>query len=76
MIVTSIILNYAPYGTEFAYNGLGLALALVKKGEEVRVFLLGDGVLCAVDNQITPDGYYNILRMLNTLTRRSRSVYF
>jgi len=74
--MTTIILNYAPYGTELAYNDLRLALALVKKGEQVRVFLLGDGVLCALNNQQTPDGYYNIGRMLKSLSQRRHEVFF
>ena len=74
--MTSIILNNAPYGTELAYNGLRLALALVKKGEQVRVFLLGDGVLCALGSQQTPDGYYNIDRMLKSLSQRGHEVFF
>ena len=74
--MTTIILNYAPYGTELAYNGLRLALALAKKGEEVRVFLLDDGVLCALSNQQTPDGYYNIGRMLKSLSKRGHEVFF
>ncbi len=74
--MTTIILNNAPYGTELAYNGLRLALALAKKGEEVRVFLLADGVLCALRNQQTPDGYYNIGRMLKSLSQRGHEVFF
>ena len=73
--MTTIILNYAPYGTESAYNGLRLALALAKKGESIRIFLLGDGVLCALADQKTPDGYYNILRMLKGLSKRGHEVF-
>jgi len=41
---TLFILNDPPYGTERSYNGLRLAYALAKReGEEVRVFLIGDG---------------------------------
>ncbi len=74
--MTTIILNNAPYGTELAYNGLRLALALTKKGEQVRVFLLGDGVLCALGNQQTPDGHYNIERMLKSLSRRGQELFY
>ncbi len=74
--MTTIILNNAPYGTELAYNGLRLALALVKKGEQVRVFLLGDGVLCALADQQTADGYYNIERMLKSLLKRGHEVFY
>lgn len=74
--MTTFILNYAPYGNEFAYNGLRLALALAKKEEAVRVFLIGDGVLCALADQKTPDGYYNIARMLQGLSKRGHDVFF
>ncbi len=71
----TVILNNAPYGDERSYNGLRLALALLKAGEEVRVFLLADAVFCAMQNQRTPDGYYNIERMIRSLLRRGKSVY-
>ncbi len=74
--MTAIILNNAPYGTELAYNGLRLALALAKKGGQVRIFLLGDGVLCALADQQTPDGYYNIERMLKSLLKRGHEVFY
>ena len=65
------ILNNGPYGDEGSYNALRLALNLVKRAEaRVRVFMTGDGVQCAVRAQKTPDGYYNIERMLASLARR------
>ena len=68
---TLLILNDAPYGSERSYNGLRLALSLAKReGEEVRVFLMGDAVSCAVRGQRTPDGYYNVERMLKSLAKR------
>lgn len=69
---TLFILNDAPYGTERSYNGLRLAGNLAKKdGEEVRVFFIGDAASCAKDGQTTPNGYYNIGRMIRVLTSRS-----
>jgi uncharacterized protein involved in oxidation of intracellular sulfur len=66
-----LIVNDAPYGNERPYNALRLALNLVKRPEvSVRVFLMGDGVNCAVRGQKTPDGYYNIERMLQSIARR------
>ena len=66
-----VILNDAPYGTERAYNGLRLALSLAKRDEvEVRVFLMGDAVGCAVAGQQTPDGYYNLERMVKGLAKK------
>ena len=63
---TLFIINDAPYGSEKAYNALRLAMALQKDAlsSEVRVFLLGDAVTAALPMQGTPQGYYNIERML------------
>ena len=61
------IINDAPYGTEKAYNALRMAMALLKehaKEVEVRIFLMADAVTCALPDQNTPQGYYNIERML------------
>lgn len=67
------IINDAPYGNERPYNALRLALNLVKKPEaHVRVFLTGDGVLCARKGQKTPEGYYNIERMVKSLAQRGK----
>lgn len=65
---TLFILNEPAYGNERSYNGLRLALSLCKtEGQEVRVFLMGDAVTCAKTPQTTPDGYYNLERMLKGL---------
>jgi len=60
------ILNDPPYGTERCYNALRLAQALLKKDPEtgVTIFLMADAVIAAKANQKTPDGYYNVERML------------
>jgi uncharacterized protein involved in oxidation of intracellular sulfur len=60
------ILNDPPYGTERFYNGLRLAHAVAKKDPEaeVTVFLMADAVVGAKAGQKTPEGYYNIERML------------
>jgi uncharacterized protein involved in oxidation of intracellular sulfur len=60
------ILNDPPYGTERCYNGLRLAHALLKSDPaiEVTVFLMADAVSCGKKGQKTPDGYYNLERML------------
>jgi uncharacterized protein involved in oxidation of intracellular sulfur len=65
-----LIINDGPYGNERPYNALRLAMNLMKReGMRVRVFLMGDGVQCAVARQTTPDGYYNIERMLKSIAR-------
>ena len=63
-----VILNDAPYGSERSYNGLRLAGSIAKQaGETVSVFLIGDAASCAIGGQTTPNGYYNIERMLKAL---------
>jgi len=65
------IINDGPYGNERAYNALRLALNLLKQPDVlVHVFLTGDGVLCARKGQKTPQGYYNVERMIRSLARR------
>ena len=66
-----VIINDGPYGNERAYNALRLGLNLVKRPQvAVRLFLVGDGVGCARQGQQTPDGYYNVERMVRSLARR------
>lgn len=68
-----VIVNDQPYGSERPYNALRLAGALSKReGVEVRVFLLGDAVACAVAGQQLPDGHYHLDRMLKPLLRRGQ----
>ncbi len=73
---TLLILNDPPYGTERTYNGLRLALNLLSKveGAEVTVFLLGDAVAAAKAGQQTPNGYYNIERMLKGILAKHGTV--
>ena len=61
-----ILINDAPYGTEKAYNALRLANQLGKEHDqvEVRIFLMADAASCALAGQTTPNGYYNIERMI------------
>ena len=61
-----LILNDPPYGTERSYNGLRLAIALPKYDPQaqVTVFLMADAVACAKAGQKTPEGFYNLERML------------
>ena len=68
------IINDPSYGTERAYNALRLAHALLKKEPEteVTVFLMADAVLAAKAGQKTPDGYYNVERMLRRLAGQGR----
>ena len=67
-----IIINDPPYGTERLYNGLRLAHSLIKREEDVTVFLMGDAVAGAKQGQKTPDGFYNAERMVRRVTTKGR----
>ena len=70
------IINDAPYGTEKAYNALRMAMTLQKEheGVEVYIFLMADAVTCALPGQGTPQGYYNVERMLKAVVNRGGQV--
>lgn len=68
-----VIVNDQPYGSERPYNALRLAGALAKRdGVDLRVFLMGDAVACAVAGQQLPDGHYHLDRMLKPVVRRGQ----
>ena len=71
-----IIINDASYGSEKAFNALRLAMTLQKehKDVQVNVFLIADAVTCAIPNQQTPDGFYNLERMLKSVIRKGGNV--
>jgi uncharacterized protein involved in oxidation of intracellular sulfur len=68
-----VVINDQPYGSERPFNALRLAGALVKREDaDLRVFLLGDAVACAVAGQQLPEGHYHLDRMLKPLVRRGK----
>ncbi len=72
-----IIINDAPYGTEKAYNALRMAITLQNEHSDkvsVHIFLLADAVFCGLPGQKTPNGYYNIERMLKSVIRKGGEV--
>jgi uncharacterized protein involved in oxidation of intracellular sulfur len=70
-----IMLNDPPYGSERSYNGLRLAGSLAKQeGTAVSVFLMGDAAACAVSGQTTPNGYYNLERMLKGIAAKGARI--
>lgn len=71
-----IIINDAPYGTEKAYNALRIAMTLQKEHQDadINIFLLADAVSSALPNQKTPNGYYNIERMLKSVISKGGKV--
>jgi len=70
------VINDAPYGTEKAFNAFRLASQILKDkpNAEVRIFLLADAVNCSLKNQITPQGYYNIERMIRWILSKGGKV--
>jgi len=60
------IINDAPYGSEKPYNALRLVFQFLKDHAdiEVTIHLMDNGVFCALAGQTTPNGFYNIERML------------
>ncbi|MGB4204612.1 MAG: DsrE family protein [Bacteroidales bacterium] len=72
-----IIINDAPYGSEKAYNALRLAMTLQKEHQdkvEIRIFLLADAVFCGLPNQKTPEGFYNIGRMIKSVIQKGGEI--
>jgi len=70
-----IIVNGSAYGSELPFNALRLARTLAKRdGVDVRLFLMGDAVVSAIQGQQVPDGYYHLDRMLGGLLRRDGKV--
>ena len=67
------LINDALYGDERPYNDLCHAMNLVKREDvHLKVFLVADAVYCARKNQKTPDGYYNIERMVKSLAKHGK----
>ncbi len=72
---TLFILNDAPYGSERTYNGLRLAGTLSKtEGNEVRMFLIGDGASAAHKAQKVPQGFYNVEVMIGNVVRHGGEI--
>lgn len=70
-----LVINDAPYGTEKAYNALRIAMQAQKDwSDEVWIFLLADAVACAIPGQQTPNGYYNVERMLRSVLSKGGKV--
>ena len=67
-----VVINGSAYGMDSTYNAIRLAGALAKHdGVVVTVFLMGDGVTAAMQNQKTPDGYYTLDRLLSIVVRNN-----
>lgn len=70
------ILNDAPYGSEKTYNALRLAMVLQKEQPqiEIHIFLVADSVTALLPVQSSPQGYYNIERMLKAIILKGGQV--
>ena len=70
-----LIINGPAYGADETFNAVRLASALGRRDvAEVRVFLMGDAVTCAIAGQKTPNGHYTLDRMLKTFTDRGGQI--
>lgn len=76
MMKILFILNEAPYGSEKSYNALRLVMALQKDqpDAEIRIFLMADAVTAAIPAQNTPQGYYNVERMMKSIIAKGGQV--
>jgi uncharacterized protein involved in oxidation of intracellular sulfur len=69
------IFHDPPYGSERTYNGLRLVLSLSRQQDvALKLFLMGDSVLCAKSGQKVPSGFYNVQIMLEGILKRGASV--
>ncbi len=70
----TIIVNDAPYGNEKPWNAFRLASTALSEGIDVRLFLMGDSVASAKTGQKTPDGFYNMEKMLGAMLNKGVEV--
>jgi len=69
------IINDGPYKSERSYNALRLAMNLQKETQaDITLALMGDGVVNAIKGQDTPQGFYNIERMLKAVIAKKGKV--
>ena len=73
-MIWTIIVNDSPYGIEKPWNAFRLASTASSEGNTVRLFLMGDSVVSAKKGQKTPEGYYNMEKMLGVLIRKGVDV--
>ncbi len=66
----TIIVNDPPYGSEKPWNAFRLASTAISQGIDVRLFLMGDSVASAKTGQRTPDGFYNMEKMLRAMLNK------
>ena len=71
-----ININEAPYANENVYNALRIAMQFQKDIEkaEIRIYLIADGVFCALRNEKTPPGFYDIEKMMGEVIQKGAVV--
>ena len=69
-MIWTVIVNDSPYGIEKPWNALRLCSTAASESVDVRLFLMGDSVVSAKKGQKTPDGYYNMEKMLGALIKK------
>ncbi len=70
-----VIINAPPYGSQRSYNGLKLARSIGEREEtELRVFLFGDGAVCAKRDQKVAQGVPQIEEMLSGMSYQGATI--
>ena len=69
-MVTTVIVNGTPYGSELPYNALRLAAALLVKENWVELFFMGDAVHTARRGQDPRGAHASLEEMLAELTAK------
>jgi len=69
-----IIINDSPLANEKAYNALRTGIQFQKDGHKLNIYLIADGVYCAVANTKVPAGAYHILSMVEEITKNDGEV--
>jgi len=69
-MILTIIVNDAPYGIEKPWNAFRLCSTSASEGIKIQLFLMGDSVVSAKKGQSTPQGYYNMEKMLGALIKK------
>jgi len=70
------VLHDPPYGTERTYNGIRWARQMIEAdgNNEVKVFMFGDAVAATAAGQKTPNGYYNLEKMITGFTNKGGEI--
>ena len=68
-MIWTVIVNDSPYGIEKPWNALRLCATAASEGIDIKLFLMGDSVVSGKKGQKTPNGYYNMEKMLGVLIK-------